>query len=210
MSITDVFRVGAIKADLQRVREERDRLKDALAQTQAMDFAELKKTIADLEAQKAEANREAVEAEARAAKRRRALEEQIDGLNRQIADKKNELVILDDEILLQSFGFYRLRYSLENSEAYRTRLEQTRKKQEAMVKGGKAAYCTGNWTVDNSQKEGERMVRDYVKLILRSFNNECDASIINVKFNNVDSIEKKIRGQAETLPPRPPSCCISS
>lgn len=43
------------------------------------------------------------------------------------------------------------------------------------------------------------MTKDYVKLILRSFNNECDASIVGVKFNNVDSIEKRIRKAFETL-----------
>jgi hypothetical protein len=53
--------------------------------------------------------------------------------------------------------------------------------------------------VNNSLKEGEKMVKDYVKLILRSFNNECDASIINVKFNNVESIEKKLRKAFEIL-----------
>ena len=43
------------------------------------------------------------------------------------------------------------------------------------------------------------MIKDYVKLILRSFNNECDASIIKVKFNNIDSIQKKINKAFETL-----------
>ncbi len=43
------------------------------------------------------------------------------------------------------------------------------------------------------------MIRDYTKLIVRSFNNECDASIVNVKFNNVDSIEKKICKAFEAL-----------
>jgi hypothetical protein len=38
-----------------------------------------------------------------------------------------------------------------------------------------------------------------VKLILRSFNNECDASITNIKFSNVASIEKKIRAAFDAL-----------
>lgn len=43
------------------------------------------------------------------------------------------------------------------------------------------------------------MIKDYTKLIVRSFNNECDASIIGVKFNNIVSIEKKIVKAYETL-----------
>jgi hypothetical protein len=53
--------------------------------------------------------------------------------------------------------------------------------------------------LNNDAKEGQRMIKDYVKLILRSFNNECDASIVNVKFNNVNAIEKKITKAYETL-----------
>lgn len=120
------------------------------------------------------------------------LNQHISTLNKQIFDKKEELIQLDDEILLQSFGFYKPKYEFENSEIYRIKLEQIRDRQKGMVKAQTAAYCTTNWAVNNSEKEGRQMIKDYIKLLLRSFNNECDASIINVKFNNVDSIEKKI------------------
>jgi hypothetical protein len=80
-----------------------------------------------------------------------------------------------------------------NSDAYKARIEQIRDRQAAMVKAGRAATCPTNWTVNNSQKEGERMIKDYMKLIVRSFNNECDASIVNIKFNNIDAIDRKIR-----------------
>ena len=106
---------------------------------------------------------------------------------------------MDDEILLQSFGFYKPKYELTNSAAYKARLDMIRKQQEELVKSGRAAVASNTLTMNNSQKEGERMTKDYVKLILRSFNNECDASIISVKFSNVDSIEKRIRSAFVTL-----------
>jgi len=68
-----------------------------------------------------------------------------------------------------------------------------------MVKDGKAATCDNPWTVNNSKAEGERMIRDYTKLIVRSFNNECDASIVAVKFSNIESIEKRIRKAFDVL-----------
>jgi hypothetical protein len=120
-------------------------------------------------------------------------------LEREFEGKRRELVQMDEEILLQSFGFYKPRYDLLNSDAYKARLEKIRAEQEIMVKTGTAASGSTSWTVNNSRKEGERMVKDNVKLILRSFNNECDASIINVKFNNIESIEKRIRKAFETL-----------
>lgn len=43
------------------------------------------------------------------------------------------------------------------------------------------------------------MVKDNVKQILRSFNNECEAIIDRVKFNNIESIRKRIIKSYEDL-----------
>lgn len=43
------------------------------------------------------------------------------------------------------------------------------------------------------------MIRDYSKLILRAFNNECDTAILAVKFSNIASIEKRIQKAFDTL-----------
>lgn len=199
MSILDIFQINKIKAELQQTRDERDALKNLLAETERLDLHEIKKAIQALEEQKRQMNEELTNLQNGHAKQRTSLNSQIEELNKQITDKKSLLIILDDEALLQSFGFYKPRYNLQTSQMYKARLEKIREKQATMVKNGTAAHCPTNWTVNNSQKEGERMIKDYTKLILRSFNNECDASIINIKFNNVDTIEKKIRKAFETL-----------
>jgi hypothetical protein len=174
MSITDIFQVNQIK-------NERDSYKAILQQTERMEVHEIKKLLAELTTQ------------------RDTVAKELESLNLQVAERKKEVIILDDEILLQSFGFYKPHYGLENSEAYKRKLDEIREKQAAMVKSGQAASGAINWTVNNSAQEGQRMIRDYLKLILRSFNNECDASIGNVKFNNIDNIEKKIRKAHEAL-----------
>jgi Domain of unknown function (DUF4041)/T5orf172 domain len=199
MPITDIFRVNSIKADLERVQKERDAFQKTLSETERMDHVQLQQAIAALQQQKETLNREVADAQASVARAKRGLEEQVQGLYAQIVAKQSELVILDDAILLQSFGFYKPKYDLENSTAYRGKLNEIRAKQAAFIKAGQAASGSISWTVNNSKREGERMVKDYTKLILRSFNNECDASIINVKFNNVESIDKKLRKACETL-----------
>ena len=88
---------------------------------------------------------------------------------------------------------------MENSEIYKHRLDQVRGKQKEMIKAGTAAFGSTDWTVNNSKKEGQRMVKDYVKIILRSFNDECDTSISNVKFSNISTMEKKINKSFEAL-----------
>jgi hypothetical protein len=210
MAIMDMLRTGKIKAELEEVTKDRDSLRSTLSSVEHMDHYELTKAIVALGEQRAESLRTLSELENHIARRREESERELVKLSRDIerrraefADearlRQGELVMMDDEILLQSFGFYRPRYDLANSETYKANLDNIRRQQEVMVKGGRAAFGSTTWTINNSQREGERMVKGYVKLILRSFNNECDASITGVKFNNVESIEKRIQKAFDTL-----------
>jgi len=218
MSISDIFRINELKANLAQIQEERDSLKKECDASKIKYLRELNKLSGEI----AQITREqdALKKELQQAKKQRnaykkllpetdlyhqfkkeisLLEQRKLELNKQISDRKDELIILEDSILLQSFGFYTPKYNFENSEIYRRNLEQIRNQQAAMVKSQKAAYCTISVTLNYSAREGERMIKDYVKLLLRSFNNECDASIIKVKFNNIKSIEKKITKAFEIL-----------
>lgn len=199
MSFIDMFRVNEIKAELARTVKERDSLKSALADTDKMDYQQLQQAIENLRSQKEKALQETQAIQTELAKRRQGFDQQLSELGKQIELRKKDIIILDDERSLQSFGFYKPRYGLENSEMYKVKLEQIQNQQEQLVKSGKAVIFPTNFTFNNSLAEGNKMIKDYVKLILRSFNNECDASIVSVKFSNVDSIEKKIRKAFETL-----------
>lgn len=113
-------------------------------------------------------------------------------LEMDIASKKIDVVELDDKILLQDFGIYTPIYNLVNSEAYKDRLAVIRQKQKDIIKNDRACTYPTTFTLDGSLDKGKKMIKDNVKQILRSFNNECDAVIDKVKFNNIESIRKKI------------------
>jgi hypothetical protein len=199
MSVTDIFKVNEIKAQRDFALRQLAAIKQSIAETEKMEFHELKQAIEDLKA-KYQVGTQAINRLAEGYKQKETtLTNQIKELNAQIEARKKEVIFLDDEILLQSFGFYKQRYNLGNSELYKQKLDEVRNRQEEMVKAGTAVFASTNWTVNNDQKEGARMIKDYVKLILRSFNNECDTSIANVKFNNIESVEKKIKKAFETL-----------
>lgn len=187
------------KKKLSKSEKERDELRRLMTETGQIKAYDLQQMVANLERKKAQTSSEIDDLKTQFERQKGEFNQQIGGLSQQIDSKKNELIVLDDEILLQSFGFYKPRYELQNAQAYKMKLDQIRSQQAAMVKSGEAASGSTSWTINNNRKEGARMVKDYVKLILRSFNNECDASIINVKFNNVNQIEKKIRNAYDTL-----------
>ncbi|ABO35087.1 conserved hypothetical protein [Methanococcus maripaludis C5] len=100
---------------------------------------------------------------------------------------------------MQSFGFYSPRYNLASSESYKNQITLIRARQKEMVKSKEAVNYYPDWTVNGSKKEGQKMTNDNIKLIVRSFNNECEANIFKVKYNNIDASEKRIRTSYEIL-----------
>lgn len=162
-------------------------------------LAKQKQINEQIQATKLEARQQLEATVSQAARQRAALEQQINELNSQITAKQSEVIELDEQMLLQSFGFYKPQYDFATSGLYKNQLEKIRAQQAKMIKDGIACHSSTSWIINNSQKEGERLIKDYVKLILRAFNNECDASIVDVKFNNVVSIEKKIQKAFDTL-----------
>jgi hypothetical protein len=120
-------------------------------------------------------------------------------LNQQIESKKGEIIELDEAILFESFALYKPRFKFLTSDEYKNRLDACREAQKQLIKSGQAVVANENWTVNNSRSEGKKMVNDMKKLLLRSFNNECDYCVDNVKFNNMEVNEKRIEKSHEAL-----------
>lgn len=141
------------------------------------------------------------------------LQKKIDNLNKLIDAKNSEilklehtesslkekLVVMEDDLLYQDFALYTPRYDFCNSEQYKDRLQEIRAEQKRMIKDGIAASGDMNWTVNGSKSEGNKMVRDMQKLLLRAFNSECDEVISKVKYNNIDASEKRIRTSCDAI-----------
>ncbi|NJN99914.1 MAG: hypothetical protein HC875_40320 [Anaerolineales bacterium] len=58
--ITDIFRVNKIKAELEQAQKESETLKSTLADTERMNFYELKQAIADLSKKKVKRSRKSM------------------------------------------------------------------------------------------------------------------------------------------------------
>lgn len=118
--------------------------------------------------------------------------QEIKNLNNNIKELKKEVIELDDEILYQSFGLYTPKYNFASSSLYKLNLDNIRNLQKEMIKEKKAVICPIEWKVDGSSKKGKQMINNTIKQILKIFNLECENAIGNVKFNNYDSMIKRI------------------
>ena len=115
---------------------------------------------------------------------------------------KSQIVTLDDDILMQSFGIYKPEYNSLNLEECSIMLQDIREKQIEMIKS-KEAIEFKQWVVNGSIKEGhelvEDMTEDMIKLVVRIFNDECDSIIDKVKFSNIGVIDNRIQSFFEDL-----------
>lgn len=173
MGLTDVFHIKQITAENEYLK--------SLLTPEMQNAMSIRSEIQSLEKEKSKLIKEYDK-----------LTKEIESLNSTIEYKKKYVVILDDEILYQDFGLYTPIYNLMNSESYKNKIQIIREHQKAMIKNNTAANFPTNFTYNNSLAQGKKLVADNVKQILRAFNNECEAIIDKVKFNNVESIRKRI------------------
>lgn len=106
---------------------------------------------------------------------------------------RDQVLAVEETLLLESFALYLPKFKLTSTTEYKLRLDMIRAKQKDMIKANTAATGNMNWEVNGKKSEGKKLVTDMIKLVIRSFNNECESCVDNVKFNNVELGEKRIR-----------------
>jgi hypothetical protein len=180
MSFMDIFKINKFKTEIVQLKKENEELKKLLTpeMQQVVDLNQIiSKLQGDLSATQNQINK---------------LNQEILSLDKVIEEKKQNIIVLDEETLMQSFGVYTPMYNLMSSEEYNKEIESIREMQKLMIKNKTACNYSADWTVDGSKAKGTKMTNDNIKQILRSFNNECDAVIDKVKYNNIDSIKNRL------------------
>jgi hypothetical protein len=123
----------------------------------------------------------------------------IEGLRASYGEKKaiydrllKEIAIFDDKLAFAEMGVYEPHFDFTDSEEYKRNIEVVRAAQKAMISDRTAVVCSTQWHVGGSLAKGNVMTNRNIRLTLRAFNNECDASIANTRWNNVNAMERRI------------------
>ena len=178
--------------------KENTQLKARVAQLEAMltpemqDSLRLQALIASQEANLSNLQQQFVDLQNRTAQQAAKAQQTLDSINGQISQAKSELVETNEEVLMQSFGLYKPHFAFANSTGYKDELDKVRTQQKECIKAGRAATGRDDWTVNGDKRKGAKMIHDMQKLLIRAFNCECDDVIDHVKFNNVETAEKRI------------------
>ena len=106
---------------------------------------------------------------------------------------QGEIAVLEENLEDISYGIYKPHFTFQTSQQYKAALTELWTSQKYLVRLGAAASCATTWTVGGSAREGERMIKQHQKLLLRAFNGEADAAIAKVTWSNYRVMETRIR-----------------
>ena len=132
-----------------------------------------------------------------------ALKQEIVELEKLIADKKKEILVFDEQLILESYGVNIPKFDFTSSVAYKDLLTTIRDAQLDMVKKEMAVEFDENWITKKKgmdlDAEDESLDREKSKFILRTFNQECDNLVDNIHCSDLNKTIKKILNSYEIL-----------
>jgi hypothetical protein len=135
-----------------------------------------------------------------------ALTADIEKLRASYAEKRalfdqleQQVAIYDERLAFAELGVYEPHFGFSDSETFKTSILAVRDRQKAMISGKQATICPTEWTVEGSKAKGQTMVNRQNRLTMRAFNNECEAAVANVRWNNVVAMAKRIHAAASAI-----------
>lgn len=126
--------------------------------------------------------------------RARELRLEVAQLTAELDHLRAEIVETRDVMLLQQLGLYAYRHPLDSSVQYQGALADLEAKLKAIIKAGTAVSGAKRWVINGSDKDGARMVADYCKLMLRSYNSEADNLVRGLRPYALEPAVKRLAG----------------
>jgi hypothetical protein len=182
-----------LQADAERMRRDAEEESGRLRRAAHDELARAQEEGVRIRVAAEQAAQSAREEAQRELDRKKAMVAEAINVREQLARLTEELQKVEGSLEDISFGLYKPHYNFGTPEQFKEELERVKDKQKEMVRAGNAASFAVAWTVGESRKEGERMQKQYSKLMLRAFNGESDAAIAKVSWNNATKMEERIR-----------------
>lgn len=110
-----------------------------------------------------------------------------------------EIARLSDQVGLIEAGIYRYSHPLDSATAYKAKLKEIEAEIDARIKAGTAVTGAKNWSINGSPTEGGKMVSDFCKLVLRSYNNEADNAVRALKPHTLPAAKKRLETSRATI-----------
>ncbi|MGP1567484.1 MAG: DUF4041 domain-containing protein [Peptoanaerobacter stomatis] len=195
IKVMSIFKI-IDKKQLNQIRKERDFLQSECVRLSAISYSIKSHDALSLNQILNDLNREKCQIEIDCQNKSDELQNiknSIESLNKQKSELEQTIKLYYFQSNNIEYGIYEPRYKFITSSAYKTKLDEIRQKQSDLIKSDYAVEGFKNWNINGNKRKGKQMINKTIKLMLRAFNGECDASIYKVKYNNFSTIEKRIR-----------------
>lgn len=110
-----------------------------------------------------------------------------------------KLAEVSDSVDMIDYGIYKPRFDYHDSKAFQEAISYNKERQKSLIRQDAACDFNTSWEVNGSKSEGKKMIKRYVKLLVRAFNSECDAAIGKIKTGNVEQLKKRIESAFDAL-----------
>jgi stress response protein SCP2 len=172
----------------QQLEAENDELKRLLATSGALDNAAIASERQRLTTE--------VAALAAEAQRRRA---DLTGLEQRLHQVRAAIATAEGDAELTDVGIYRYRHRLDDSIAYKGRIDALRDRFKDTAKRGAAVTGNTDWTVNGSLAQGRKMVNEMSKLMLRAYNADADHAVRTMRAYKLDSALTRLDTTRNTI-----------
>lgn len=162
--------------------------------------------VIDIEAQRAEVVSEIAALKFQMQKDQQEAESSVNAIKVDYKAKKafhdtlmKKINLLQGEEEMLDMGVYNPQFDLEDSEKFKQAIKANKERQKAAIQNKTACACNTKWEVGGSKREGQKMINQQIRLMLRAFNGESDAVIAKVSWNNVTRMEERIKKAYEMI-----------
>lgn len=202
MGLTDIFKVKDYKLQVEKLFIENKKLNEDFIKLKEVQLNIQQMTLMELQTEIDSRTHEKEELEKEIQLMRTEVSEKqkyISSYHDRIKDLERQLTATTEDINMETYGLYRPKYDFATALGYKDKLSEIRNQQKELIRTKRAVNFFENWTVDGSKAKGKKMTNDNIKIMLRAFNNECEAAINKVKYSNIQIIKDRITNSFEQI-----------
>lgn len=128
-----------------------------------------------------------------------SLSNEINILTKEKISISKEIHLLNNELEYIDLGFTKPLFDYDTSEVFKKELLKIKNEQKKLVSSGKAIDAPKKMWLDGSLTKGKQRLKKDINNTLKTFNSDCDTIISKVKYNNLETIESRIKKSFSTL-----------
>lgn len=128
-----------------------------------------------------------------------SLTNELNLLTKEKTSVSKEIHLLNNELEYIDLGFTKPLFDYDSSEVFKKELLITKNEQKKLVTSGKAIDAPKKMWLDGSLTKGKQRLKKDINNTLKTFNSDCDTIISKVKYNNLETIEGRIKKSFSTL-----------